>query len=1151
MSIGRYTFVFDDEDETRKKIFFDPTARRRGRINSLLRIGLAGIIVWCTVFFSDTVSLRSVAEELAFIWRGKAGSASEYFSEYTGVETLGFDSHDHDPGADLRPTLVDHHRITAAEACAPKPVPIMAAVADARHPRRVYGHIPTALAQASLSLPESCGAVDVLMPDWITLRPTGQGIETAIAPADVRQDVEAYRRQATSAQLLPLVKLDAGSTAAGLRALLDPAAMDRTLSDLSAAVQGLGARGACLDFDQFSTDDIKALDPFFVRFQNDFRQAGLQSCLVLSADTDTWQTSTTTGAFDRVVLKLFRRAWVGSVPGPVADETWFEDTARRARDIIGPERLIVALGNFALDWTVGQPLPEVVSYAEMAHRVAAAGATIRFSGAAGNGFAAYADADGQHHRAWILDAVSVHNQLRLLDALGLANVAIWSLGTEDPGLWPLLSADIGDRAATTAALSQVRLSNHVGYTGRGPFLRVTASPSTGSRTVAFSADGARIVDASYLRLPRAYAIERYGQPGWNQLVLTFDDGPDPDYTGEILDILKATDTPGAFFVVGARVMQEPELLARMVEDGHEIGSHTFSHPRMDQISRSRGALEHSMMRKLIAGYSGHDTRLYREPFSRAGGPIAEARVASIAAAQADGAIIAGMDIVPKDWEGMSADEIVAYVVRETEKGTGNVLLFHDGGGDRRETVKALPILIEELRRRGYEFTTLAGLLGTTRADLMPESASAWPGLDKVSFEVMSGTVVSVVTVFWVVLALGLTRSVVIFSLVLRHRKIAPIRTLDLPKVAFVVPAHNEENAVGNCIKTLLKSSYENFEVIVVDDGSTDDTFEEVQKLSTDRRVRVFAQLNRGKWGALNTAIRNTDAEILVCIDADTQVRPDALDHLVKHFSNPRIGAVAGKVVVGNRVNLLTRLQALEYVTAQNFERRAHDMLGSMLVVPGALGAWRTEALRKAGMYSADTVTEDADMTVAVSRAGYRITYEDAAVAYTEVPETVRILLSQRLRWSFGMFQTAWKHKGAIRQRIPVGLISIPDLVIFGYLYALLAPVADFFLLLLAWNHLFGQPTEFAAGGGLMAAAPVAFAYLALPLFELFVAGYALKADKQESMWMLLLFPFQRFFYRQLLYYSVIRALIRAVMGSFTGWGIKNRMRRDLLAMQDG
>ncbi len=717
-------------------------------------------------------------------------------------------------------------------------------------------------------------------------------------------------------------------------------------------------------------------------------------------------------------------------------------------------------------------------------------------------------------------------------------------------VWPLLAGDLRSPTETIDALAEVRLASHVHYEGEGAFLKVTAPPATGERRVTLSPETGRITAAAYDRLPTAYTVERYGKPAPRQLVLTFDDGPDPAYTGEILDILADKQAPGAFFVLGARVMQSPELLQRMVDEGHEVGAHSFSHPRMDRISRTRTELEHSMTAKLIGGHSGHDTKLYREPFQRAGGPIEEARVTSLATVQAQGSLIAGMDIVPKDWTGMSAAEITDYVVAEVERGTGNVLLFHDGGGDRRETVKALPVLIDALKARGYEFVPLATLLGTSRAALMPVSDSPRPGLDTVSFDLLSGTWDGLRLLFWVVLGLGLTRAMVILFLAVTHRRAPPIHSHEQPKVAFVVPAYNEEKSVAACVQRLLATTYPSFEVIVVDDGSQDDTFDEVQKLTTDRRVRLFAQLNHGKWGALNTAIRNTDAEILVCIDADTQVRPDALSHLVKHFANPRVGAVAGKVVVGNRVNLLTRLQALEYITAQNFERRAHDRLNSMLVVPGALGAWRRSALVKAGMYSADTVTEDADITVAVGRAGYRITYEDQAVAYTEAPETVRMLLSQRLRWSFGMFQTAWKHRRAVREGAPQGLVSIPDLVVFGYLYALIAPVADAFLLAFVITQFTADPVALSYGGGLMSLGPVILAYLALPLFELFVAGYALKADKLESLWMLLLFPFQRFFYRQLLYYSVLRALTRALLGSFTGWGMKKRMARDMLALQD-
>ena len=1152
MSIGGYTFLFDVDEAPRKNVFFDPTERRRSRVTTLLRTGFAVVLVWAAVFFSGTVPIAGMAEELMFLWRAKAGEIGE--------TVAGGHAHDHAPDAaagpsgtgfsELRPTLADLHHVGEAPSCPSSPAPVMAALADAGAARHVFGHIPMSLDNATLSLPRSCDTLDVLMPEWFTLSLSEAGANLIVEPKDDREETESYRAASTpKPALLPMIRLDRAGPAPET-ALDDPAVANRTLRDLTDLLRASDATGACLDVEPFSTLELAALTPFLQRFQRTFRAQGLETCLVLPGDGAAWQDQALTGSFDRIVLRLFRSAWVGSVPGPTADAAWFEDTTRRALAALGPERLVVALGNFAVDWTTGQPLPERLSYAEIASRAAKAGAELRFSPEAGNSFVAYADADGARHRAWILDAASAYNQLRMLAELGVPNVAIWSLGSEDPGLWPLLASDLHNPADVMAALADVRLATHVQYRGEGAFLRVVSGPRTGQRRITFSPAADRIASVDYARLPVPYEIERYGQPPQNQLALTFDDGPDAAYTAEILDVLKQTGTPGAFFVVGAQAIDAPDLLVRMVDEGHEIGSHTFSHPRMDLVSRTRGELEHSMMRKLIAGYSGHDTRLYREPFLRAGGPLEEARVATLAAAQEHGAIISGMDIVPKDWEGMTAREIVDYVTGEVEKGAGNVLLFHDGGGDRTETVRALPMLITELEAKGYEFTSLASLIGTTRAALMPVSENRWPGLDKVSFDVMSGTRNGFVTLFWVVLGLGLARSAFILALVVKHRRIPPIHSHETPKVAFVVPAYNEENAVANCLRTLLKSDYENFEIIVVDDGSTDDTFEEVQKLSTDRRIRVFAQLNHGKWGALNAAIRNTDAEILVCIDADTQVRPDALGHLVKHFSNPRVGAVAGKVVVGNRVNLLTRLQALEYITAQNFERRAHDMLNSMLVVPGALGAWRTEALKAAGMYSPDTVTEDADMTVAVNRAGYRITYEDEAVAYTEVPETVRLLLSQRLRWSFGMFQTAWKHKGAIRERTSVGLISIPDLVVFGYLFALLAPLADFFLLLLVWNQVFGDPQQLAYGG-LAAAAPVGFAYLALPLFEMFVAGYALKADKRESMWMLLLFPFQRFFYRQLLYFSVLRALARAVMGSFTGWGIKKRMRRDLLAMAEG
>ncbi|MCB1338571.1 MAG: glycosyltransferase [Maritimibacter sp.] len=1150
MAIGGYTFVFDTEDAPKDKIFFDPTERRRSRLARLFRLGLGIALLWAVTFVSGNFPFAGLVDQIAF--RQALPDAQQAMLLPPAANGTGDHDHDHDHGSNLGLASAEAYR-AATGACAPAQTPMLAAMADALPARRIYGHLSTTRDNAELSLASSCGTIGTVMPEWIALKRTGAGFTLGVETADVREEVDTYvaAHAKAGASLLPVMRLDVtGATADYVAALREPATAEDLAGQLTATVDNLGADGLCLDVGQIEAQGLAPLAPFFTTLDAAFAKAEQESCIVVSGAGAAWKDKALTDLFDRIVLKLFQPAWTGSAPGPLAAETWFAETASEALERIGHERLVIALGNHAVDWTLGAPMPETLAYAELARRAAEAGASLQFSTETGNGMVAYRDEDGRSHRAWLLDAVSAHNQLKLLDALGLRNVAIWSLGNEDPGLWPLLRTDLGDRAAVVAALSDVRLDNDVHYTGEGPFLRVTASPATGLRFVDFAGDSGRIARADYAQLPEPFEVERYGAAPDGKLVLTFDDGPDATYTAQILDILRDTQTPAAFFVLGSRVMQEPALLQRMIDEGHEVGSHSFSHPRMDQISQTRAALELSMMHKLIAGYSGRDTRLYREPFLRAGGPLEAARIPALAAAQAEGALIAGMDIVPQDWDGIDAREIVDHVKSELAKGAGNVLLLHDGGGDRSETVKAVAILIAELRAEGYEFTTMASLIGQTRDQIMPPGGDSWPlAFDKASFEMISGARAALVAVFWAVLALGLARALFVFTLVVKHRSIPPIHTHHRPKAAFVIPAHNEEKSVRASIERVLKSDYDNFEVIVVDDGSTDDTFEEMQKASIDPRVKVFAQLNRGKWGALNTAIRNTDAEVLVCIDADTHIMPDALGHLVKHFFNPRVGAVAGKVVVGNRVNLLTRLQALEYITSQNFDRRAQDMLNSMIVVPGAIGAWRTEALREVGMYSGDTVTEDADITIAVNRAGYRISYEDQAVAYTEAPETVRLLMSQRLRWSLGMFQVAWKHRGALLEPRSVGRVALPDLVIFGYLFALMAPVADLFLAFAVWNLFAGGASDVAGHTGLFGLGPIAFAYLALPAFELFVAGYALKADKSESLWMLLLFPFQRFFYRQILYLSSIRAMLRAMTGVFTGWGRKRRMQRQLVAVR--
>ena len=275
--------------------------------------------------------------------------------------------------------------------------------------------------------------------------------------------------------------------------------------------------------------------------------------------------------------------------------------------------------------------------------------------------------------------------------------------------------------------------------------------------------------------------------------------------------------------------------------------------------------------------------------------------------------------------------------------------------------------------------------------------------------------------------MGIVRSLMYLFLAHLRRPDRPPTDDFTPDLTVIVPAFNEEISIVACVRGVLASDYPDLSVIVMDDGSTDHTFDLVRDtFRDDPRVRVLHQANKGKWMALDRAYGHVHTEFVVSVDADTLVRPDAIRHLVQKLRDPAVGAVAGVVKVANRVNFLTRFQALEYITTQNIIRRAADVYNGQLVVPGAIGAWRVEAVRKAGLYSGDTLAEDADLTISVQRAGYRVAFEERAIAETEAPASLRPFMRQRLRWVLGMLQTGWKHRGTIREGRSVGLISITD-----------------------------------------------------------------------------------------------------------------------------
>jgi cellulose synthase/poly-beta-1,6-N-acetylglucosamine synthase-like glycosyltransferase len=558
-------------------------------------------------------------------------------------------------------------------------------------------------------------------------------------------------------------------------------------------------------------------------------------------------------------------------------------------------------------------------------------------------------------------------------------------------------------------------------------------------------------------------------------------------------------------------------------------------------------------RLLIECITGHSTVLFRAPFNADFEPQKAEELIPVAIAREKNYLDIGESIDPLDWEpGTSVDSIVARVIARKQNMTnlnlsGNIILLHDAGGDSRQaTVDALPRIIHYFKERGYTFTTIADLLGKKKEDLMPSvpRGSGYYLLQlnyflAVSAYLGSHILTSVFIVFIILSLLRILFMAVIASRQHRWEKAYGFKAFwkkdgsDAPLVSIIVPAYNEEvNAVGS-IKNLLKTDYPRFEIIFVDDGSKDVTYLNVKNaFKGNPRVHIFTKPNGGKASALNFGIRKSDAEFVICIDADTKLLPDAVSRLMMHFGNvqyhngQKVGAVAGNVKVGNTVNLLTRWQSIEYISSQNFDRKAFAYVNAITVVPGAIGAFRKAALEEAGGFTTDTLAEDCDVTIRMLRCNYIIENENKAIAMTEAPETIKMFIKQRFRWSFGVMQTFWKNRDMLfsTRNKALGWIALPNILLFQYIIPSIIPLADFFMLV-------GLITGNAARIGTY--------YLVFMIVDLGVAILAFSFEKENLTKLIWLIP-QRLVWRWLMWYVLFKSFRRAIKGELQYWGVLKR-----------
>lgn len=927
-----------------------------------------------------------------------------------------------------------------------------------------------------------------------------------------------------------------------------------------------GYHGICLDFEQVPVKDHKLYAEWVAELYQDLHAKNLRLYINVEIGNKDWFLKALAANTDGVILMNYDQHEDSSGPGPVAAEDWFDTNLQKMLQAIPREKIICGMGNYGYDWSM--PLPEKgkkpsdkvldvtdLSVQEAWQRAADADADVHLEGDELNPHFAYDDEDAHvRHQVWFLDGVTALNEMRDARQMGIRTFALWRLGIEDGSLWSVWDRPMAPDAPQR--LENVPPGNDVDTEGEGDILRIVATPQPGTRTVQMDSSNFNVIDEDMTELPRPFVAEAYGYNP-HELALTFDDGPDPVWTPKILAVLKKYNVKATFLVIGSEAQDNTGLLKDYIKDGHEIGNHTYTHPDISEISDFQLRSELNLTERLFAAKLGIQTHFFRPPYSIDQEPDTNDQAAPAYRIQQMGYTIVGDKIDTNDWDEhpkKTPQEIVSSVLQQLQDmktapwKRGSIILMHDGGGDRSATVAALPLLITTLRDKGYKLVLVSDLMGKTPAEVMPPiSKKMWwqARVDSVAFFFFSFFTHFVVDVFFLGDVLMSARLIVIGIMALidrlRRRKVPPGDFA--PAVAVLIPAYNEEAVIVRTIRSVLNSDYEKLRVIVIDDGSSDNTFEAAREAYPEEiaagKLKVLTKPNAGKAEALNYGLKHVHEEIYVGIDADTVIAADAVSQLVGHFADERVGAVAGNAKVGNRVNLWTQWQALEYITSQNFERRALDLLNVVTVVPGAIGAWRTAAVRAGGSYPINTVAEDADLTMNLLEQNYKVIYEDRALAFTEAPVNVSGLMRQRFRWSFGTLQAVFKHKHAFRTNRAMGFFALPNILIFQILLPLVSPFIDL-MFAAGVVHYFVDKHFHPEAASAASFEKLVVYFLAFLVIDFITSALAFSLERRHPAnkgdgWLLFHIWLQRFAYRQVFSVVLFKTIKRAVDGRPFNW----------------
>jgi poly-beta-1,6 N-acetyl-D-glucosamine synthase len=929
-------------------------------------------------------------------------------------------------------------------------------------------------------------------------------------------------------------------------------------------------QGINIDFEELSEKTNEPLTLFQKELYQALHPLGMMVTMDVAVKNEDYDYTKLSAYNDYIILMAYDQFNNSSMPGPVSSQKWIEEALDWTASKISSEKIIIGVAGYGYDWKLDEngKVDEVddITYATAINNAKNVNAVVDYDNDSYNLHYSYTvetkNEDGTiekaKHEVWFTDAATTFNILRFSHEYATAGTVLWRMGSEDTRMWKYYSRDLSNDALQLNPfdfniLAKVAYNDNGKPTpigeSAGELIDFLYSPQEGKIALQIDTAEQLISEQDYLQLPSGYVYKKFAEdttvigPG-HKLILTFDDGPDPRWTPRILDILEQKKVPATFFIVGLQGEKNIPLLQRINKDGFEIGNHTFTHGNIAKMSPERAEVELRLTRLLIETITGRSTILFRAPYNADSEPQTYEEIEPLARSKKDNYIAVGESIDPNDWEvGVSADSIVARTIRLAEEGNANIILLHDAGGETRAaTIEALPRIIDYFQKKGCKFTTVADLMGKTKDDVMPKVASSYT--NKLNFFIAEATYWGsniLFSLFIVGIVLSIARMVAMATLASiqmkkekRKSAILPPAPNSFPAVSIIVPAYNEEINAVRTVNNLLQQDYPNLKIIFIDDGSKDSTFTKVSAaFSHTPNVQVHTKPNGGKATALNFGINLADTEYVVCIDADTQLKTDAVSQLMKKFTDDNVGAVAGNVKVGNEINMITRWQNIEYITSQNFDRRAFDLLDCITVVPGAIGAFRKSAIIDAGGFTSDTLAEDCDLTMRLHRINYEVRNCNEAISYTEAPETMKQFMKQRFRWSFGVMQCFWKHRDAVfnPKYKNLGMVALPNILIFQMVLPFLAPLADLILVL----------SLISAGFGIIPASlgHIIFYYLIFSLVDIAGAALAFAFEKEDYKKLLWMIP-QRLVYRQLMYYILLKSFNRAIKGELQGWGVLKR-----------